>query len=305
VRVRAGTSRDVGLLITRLVTGGQVTLPVRIVHGREEGPVVWMNAATHGDEVVGVEVIREVLATLSPRTLRGTIIAVPILNVLGFMSGDRYLPDRRDLNRSFPGSARGSLASRLAHLFMEEVVSKCSVGIDLHTGADQRSNLPQIRADLDDAETVRLATAFGAPLMLHAKIRDGSLRHAAREAGAKVLLYEGGENKRFDDYAIEAGMLGVRRILAELGMTANNVPPPATEVRLARTSGWVRARRTGILRLDARLGQEVTDGERLGSLYNSFGRTLRAVYANRTGVVIGRTESPLVNRGDAIIHLAE
>jgi predicted deacylase len=305
VRVRAGTSRDVGLLITRLVTGGEVTLPVRIVHGREDGPVVWLNAATHGDEVVGVEVIREVLATVSPRTLRGTVIAVPILNVLGFMSGDRYLPDRRDLNRSFPGSARGSLASRLAHLFMEEVVSKCSVGIDLHTGADQRSNLPQVRADLDDAETVRLATAFGAPLMLHAKIRDGSLRHAAREAGAKVLLYEGGENKRFDDYAIEAGVLGVRRVLAELGMTSNNVPPPATEVRLARTSGWVRARRTGILRLDAQLGQEVTDGERLGSLYNSFGRTLRAVYANRTGVVIGRTESPLVNRGDAIVHLAE
>jgi predicted deacylase len=305
VRVRAGTSRDVGLLITRLVTGGEVTLPVRIVHGREDGPVLWMNAATHGDEVVGVEVIREVLATVSPKTLRGTVIAVPILNVLGFMSGDRYLPDRRDLNRSFPGSARGSLAGRLAHLFMEEVVSKCSVGIDLHTGSDQRSNLPQIRADLDDVETVRLATAFGAPLMLHAKIRDGSLRHAAREAGAKVLLYEGGENRRFDDYAIEAGVLGVRRVLAELGMTTNSVPPPATEVRLARTSGWVRARRTGILRLDVRLGQEVTDGERLGSLYNSFGRTLRAVYANRTGVVIGRTEAPLVNRGDAIVHLAE
>ena len=176
VRVRAGSSRDVGLPITRLVTGGEVSLPVRIVHGREDGPVVWLNAATHGDEVVGVEVIREVLAGVSARTLRGTVIAVPILNVLGFMSGDRYLPDRRDLNRSFPGSARGSLAGRLAHLFMAEVVSKCSVGIDLHTGADQRSNLPQIRCDLDDAETVRLARAFGAPIMLHAKIRDGSLR---------------------------------------------------------------------------------------------------------------------------------
>ncbi len=305
VRVRAGFSRDVGLPITRLVTGGDVTLPVRIVHGREDGPVVWMNAATHGDEVVGVEVIREVLGGVSARTLRGTIIAVPILNVLGFMSGDRYLPDRRDLNRSFPGSARGSLAGRLAHLFMAEVVSKCSVGIDLHTGADQRSNLPQIRADLDDPETLRLATAFGAPLMLHAKIRDGSLRHAAREAGATVLLYEGGENKRFDDYAIAAGVVGVQRVLAELGMTDSHPAGPEAGSRLARTSGWVRARRTGILRLEARLGQEVTDGERLGSLYDSFGRTLRAVYANRTGVVIGRTESPLVNRGDAIVHLAE
>ena len=303
VRVRAGTSRNLELPITRLVTGAEISLPVRIVHGREDGPTVWVDAAIHGDEVVGVEVIRQLLATLDPKTFRGTLIAVPIVNVLGFMSGDRYLPDRRDLNRSFPGSARGSLASRIAHLFMEEVVAKSEVGIDLHTGSDRRSNLPQVRADLDDPRTRSLAEAFAAPVMLHARIRDGSLRHAARERGATVLLYEGGENLRFDDYAIDAGVLGVRRVLAALGMTAPAPDPDHRPSVECRSSGWVRARRTGILDLDARLGQEVVDGERLGALVDSFGRTLRLVHANRTGIVIGRTEAPLVNSGDAIVHI--
>ena len=303
VRVRAGTSRNLELPISWLVTGAEISLPVRIVHGREDGPTVWVDAAIHGDEVVGVEVIRQVLTTLDPKTFRGTLIAVPIVNVLGFMSGDRYLPDRRDLNRSFPGSARGSLASRIAHLFMEEVVAKSEVGIDLHTGSDRRSNLPQIRADLDDPRTRGLAEAFAAPVMLHAKIRDGSLRHAARERGATVLLYEAGENLRFDDYAIDAGVLGVRRVLAALGMTEPLADPDHRPSVECRSSGWVRARRTGILDLDARLGQEVVDGERLGALVDSFGRTLRLVHANRTGIVIGRTEAPLVNSGDAIVHI--
>ncbi len=303
-RVRAGTTNPMALPITHLVTGGEVTLPVRVVHGKEDGPAVWVDAAIHGDEVVGVEVIRQVMSGLDAKTFRGTLIAVPIVNVLGFATGDRYLPDRRDLNRSFPGSSRGSLASRIAHLVMTEVVAKCEVGVDLHTGSDRRSNLPQVRADLDDERTRELAQAFGAPVMLHAKIRDGSLRHAAREQGAKVLLYEAGEPLRFDDYAVEAGVVGVRRVLAGLGMT-EAVDEPAVEPSLeCRSSGWVRARRTGILHLDAHLGQKVSDGERLGTLFDSFGKTLRAVYANRDGSVIGRTEAPLVNSGDAVVHIA-
>jgi hypothetical protein len=244
------------------------------------------------------------MAGLDPKTFRGTLVAVPIVNVLGFLNGDRYLPDRRDLNRSFPGSARGSLASRIAYLFMKEIVAGCEVGIDLHTGSDRRSNLPQVRADLDDPGTRELAQAFGAPVMLHAKIRDGSLRHAAREQGAKVLLYEGGENLRFDAYAVDAGVIGVRRVLASLGMT-EPVDEPHPEPSLeCRSSGWVRARRTGILHLDVALGQSVTEGERLGTLFDSFGKTLRAVYASRDGIVIGRTEAPLVNSGDAVVHIA-
>jgi len=305
VKIRPGQTREMGLPITKLVTGAEVSLPLRVLHGRHDGPVVWVNAAIHGDEVVGVEVIRRVLANLSPRTFRGTLIAVPIVNVHGFMAGDRYLPDRRDLNRSFPGSARGSLAGRIANLMMREVVDKSEVGIDLHTGSDRRTNLPQIRADLDDPRTRSLAEAFGAPVMLHAKLRDGSLRAAAREGGATVLLFESGEAMRFDQWAIEAGVSGVMRVLAALDMVdapGGPAPPPSL---VSRRSGWLRARRSGIVHLDATLGQRVEVGDRLGGLSDSFGKTLRLVRADRAGLVIGRTTAPLVNRGDALVHIAE
>ncbi|WP_370246809.1 succinylglutamate desuccinylase/aspartoacylase family protein [Nocardioides sp.] len=305
VRVRPGRHHALSLPITRLVTGAEVDLPVRVVHGREDGPTVWINAAIHGDEAVGVEIIRQVLADLDPKALRGTLIAVPIVNVLGFMTGSRYLPDRRDLNRTFPGSARGSLGARIADLMMTEVVAKCEVGIDLHTGSDRRTNLPQIRADLDDARTRALAAAFGAPVMLHARLRDGSLRSAAREQGALVLLYEAGEAWRMDRWAIEAGVVGVRRVLAHLGMVEAVEPPPATPSLASWRSGWVRARGTGMLHLEAQLGQHVREGERLGGLFDSFGKRVRLVHADRDGVVIGRTEAPLVNAGDAVVHLAE
>lgn len=305
IRVRPGQSRSVSLPITRLVTGADVDLPVRVVHGREDGPTVWVDAAIHGDEAVGVEVVRQVLADLDPKTLRGTLIAVPIVNVLGFMTGDRYLPDRRDLNRSFPGSARGSLASRIAHLMMTEVVAKCEVGIDLHTGSDRRTNLPQIRADLEDPRTRELAEAFAAPVMLHARIRDGSLRAAAREAGATVLLYEAGEAWRMDAWAIDAGVRGVRRVLAALGMTDPLDEDPPTPSQASYKSSWVRARGTGMLHLEVALGEEVTEGQRLGGLFDSFGKRVRLVHAERAGVVIGRTEAPVVNSGDAVVHVAE
>ncbi|NHA69483.1 succinylglutamate desuccinylase/aspartoacylase family protein [Phycicoccus flavus] len=305
VRVRAGRRQSLSLPITRLVTGADVDLPVQVVHGREDGPTVWVDAAIHGDEAVGVEVVRQVLAGLDPKALRGTLIAVPIVNVLGFMNGNRYLPDRRDLNRSFPGAPRGSLAGRVAHLFMTEVVDKCEVGIDLHTGSDRRTNLPQIRADLEDARTRELAAAFAAPVMLHARLRDGSLRHAAREHGAKVLLYEAGEAWRMDPWAIDAGVLGVRRVLAFLGMTDPVDEEPPQPSAVSWRSGWVRSRGTGMLHLEARLGQHVSEGERLGGLFDSFGKRVRLVHANRTGVVVGRTEAPLVNSGDAVVHIAE
>ena len=260
VRVRPGRHQALSLPITRLVTGADVDLPVRVVHGREDGPTVWIDAAIHGDEAVGVEVVRQVLADLDPKTLRGTLIAVPIVNVLGFMNGSRYLPDRRDLNRSFPGSARGSLAGRIAHLMTTEIIDKCEVGIDLHTGSDRRSNLPQIRTDLEDPRTRELAAAFAAPVMMHAKLRDGSLRSAARERGAKVLLYEAGEAWRMDQWAIDAGVRGVRRVLAAMGMVeplAEETPAPSA---VSWRSGWVRARGTGMLHLEVDLGQTRGEG---------------------------------------------
>lgn len=307
VKVRAGSRQEVSLPVSRLITGAEVSLPVHVLHGRQDGPTVWISAAIHGDEVVGIEVVRRVLEQLSPRALHGTLIAVPIVNVIGVMTGDRYLPDRRDLNRSFPGAPRGSLASRIAHLLMREVISACDVGIDLHTAADRRSNLPQIRCDLEDPQTRVLAEAFAAPVINHARLRDGSLRMAAREAGARVLLYEGGEAWRFDEWAIQPAVDGVLRVLASLGMISPDLAPapPQDANTECWSSSWVRARRDGLVHLSVSLGQHVEVGDRLGALYDSFGKRQGLIKAESAGIVIGRAEAPLVHRGDALVHIGQ
>lgn len=304
--VKAGSSAIGELPISRLVTGTRISLPVNVLHGRQDGPVVWLSAAVHGDEIGGVEIIRRSLAGVNPRVLAGTIVAVPIVNVFGFLNGDRYLPDRRDLNRSFPGSANGSLAARVANLFMTEIVGRCDVGIDLHTGSDHRINLPQIRADLDDPTTRDLAVAFGAPLMMHAKLRDGSMRAAATARGATVLLYEGGEAWRYDRAAIEAGTVGVQRVLTHLGLLSGEAAESAPTIPdESRASGWVRARRSGMALIDVELGQMVERGETVGTIRDSVGRRLSTCNAPRSGMVIGHVQQPLVNQGDAIIHIAD
>ena len=292
------------LPISHLMSGTPVALPVLVFHGRNDGPTIWLSAAVHGDELCGVEIIRQVLAALDPESMAGTLIALPVVNVHGFNRGDRYLPDRRDLNRSFPGSARGSLASRIAHLVITEVVSRCTVGIDLHTGSDHRTNLPQIRADLDDPRTLELAQRFGAPIAIHSRTRDGSLRQAATEAGATVLLYEGGEPLRFDPAAVAKGRNGTLRILTHLGIAPDR-DLPADETVLSRRSGWVRASRSGILHLQAGLGATVTPGEAIAAIFDPFGKRLSTVRARTGGLIIGHTQHPLVNQGDAVAHIAE
>jgi predicted deacylase len=228
VSVPPGRRVETELPVARMITGSPLSIPVLVLHGNTKGPTVWISAAIHGDEINGVEIIRRVLGLLNPRRLAGTVLAVPVVNIPGFMNGDRYLPDRRDLNRSFPGSSRGSLASRIAHLFTEEITSRCQVGIDLHTGSDHRTNLPQIRADLEDPTTRKLAMAFAPPVMMHASTRDGSLRRSGADLGVSVLLYEGGEAWRFDEGSIQTGVSGVMRVLAELSMIApGGQPQPA------------------------------------------------------------------------------
>ncbi len=303
--VAPGRSGAGELPIARLVTGTRISLPVRVLHGRSDGPVVWISAAVHGDEIAGVEIIRRALGGIDARRLSGTIVAVPIVNVHGFLNGDRYLPDRRDLNRSFPGSPHGSLAGRIANLFMTEIAARCEVGIDLHTGSDHRTNLPHIRADLDDPETHDLAVAFGAPLVLHAKVRDGSMRAATTANGATMLLYEGGEAWRFDPRAIDVGAAGIERVLARLGMIGSVGSEPAPPPVECRSSAWVRARRSGIALLDVELGQTVDRGDSLAVVRDWLGTRLSVAKAPRSGIVIGHTQHPLVNQGDALVHIAE
>ncbi|PZV08662.1 MAG: deacylase, partial [Leptolyngbya sp.] len=206
------------LPVARLTTGTMMSLPVTVISGKKPGPRLWLSAAIHGDELNGVDIIRRVAKALKPHRLNGTVIAVPVVNIFGLLEQSRYLPDRRDLNRSFPGSARGSMAGRLAHLFMTEVVSQCTHGIDLHTAAIHRINLPQVRADLQDPATYAFAQAFGAPVIIHASHRDGSLRQAAARRKIPTLLYEAGEALRFDAQAIQTGVDGIYRVMAYLGM---------------------------------------------------------------------------------------
>lgn len=286
-----------------LISGSPISMNVHVLHGRRDGPTVWLNAAIHGDEILGVEVIRRVLSTVDVRSLRGTILAVPIVNVHGFNTGDRYLPDRRDLNRSFPGSARGSFAARLAKVLMDEVVAPSDIGIDLHTGSLGRSNLPQIRADLSDERTLELARVFGAPIMIDSNTRDGSLRQVATELGKTVLLYEGGEALRFDERAIQAAADGVLRILVHLAMVDAEVPP-GEEPSLSSGSGWVRASRSGIVHVEEPLGAHVAKGQVVARLYGPHGEKHSSLKARYDGVVIGLAQHPLVNRGDAVCHIA-
>ncbi len=303
VTVKPGTKKAMELPIAKLVTGSPMSMPVVVLNGRRPGPSMWLTAAIHGDEINGTEIVRQVLETLSPKDLFGTLFAVPVVNVYGFTAGDRYLPDRRDLNRSFPGSQRGSLARRIAHLLMSEVVNRCQYGIDLHTASDHRTNLPQIRANLDHVETLELATVFGAPVMMHSSHRDGSLRQVASDAGATVLLYEGGEAWRFDPHATRVGVDGVLRVMTHVGMLDKEEHQPEPSA-MSRSSKWVRAGQSGILSLRVDPGDRVAKGQVIGQIHNALGVRLSSPKAPIDGVVIGSTLSPVVNRGDAILHVA-
>jgi len=298
-----GSVRSVELPFARLPIGADMPIPVIVAHGRRPGPRLALTAALHGDELNGVEIVRQLMDDLDPEQLAGAVIALPVVNVFGFVTESRYLPDRRDLNRSFPGSANGSLAARLAHLLMTEIFGQVTHAIDLHTGSDHRANLPHIRGDLDNSETMALARAFGASLLVHARIRDGSLRQAAERAGVRCLVYEAGEPHRLNREAVRAGVAGVRRVMRYLEMLPNGTKAvPLPEV--ARETKWIRARRAGLFRATTELGQRVERGAKLGRIRDAFGEVEAVVQAPASGVVLGLNRNPIVHRGDAVVHLA-
>lgn len=259
----------------------------------------------HGDELNGIEIIRRLINLKGFKISAGTLIAVPMVNVYGVVNQSRYMPDRRDLNRSFPGSSKGSLAARVANIFLNEVVSHCDYGIDLHTGAIHRSNLPQIRAQLDDEETLELAKAFDVPVILNSDIIDGSLRDAAVESKTKVLLYEAGEALRFDEFSIRAGIKGIVNVLRHLKMIPKGrVKKKNVNQFIANNSGWVRASSSGIVSHYFNLGDQVKKGEVLAEIGSPYGDVLGLVLANKSGVIIGKQNIPLVQEGEAMYHIA-
>lgn len=303
--IEPGHRQRVDLPVSVLSDHTPATLSAHVVHGRRDGPVMFVSAAIHGDEVVGVEIVRRLLRAGPVSRLTGTLIAVPIVNAFGFLNHSRYLPDRRDLNRSFPGSPEGSLAARLAHIFMTEIVSRCDVGIDLHSAAQGRSNLPQIRLTPGDPQLQTLGAAFAAPVTLMSKTRDGSLRLEADRQGVDVLLYEAGEGLRFDEFAVRSGLAGILRVMAQLGMVVGRgVPRTRAPSVVCESSTWVRAPSGGLLRTLRANGDWVESGTVLGVVADPFGEFALEVKADVTGVLIGRSNMPVVNEGDALFHIA-
>lgn len=305
VEVMAGTRATASIPLPKLNSHTELDLPVHIVHGKQPGPILFVSAAIHGDELNGVEICHRLLDYRGLQRVRGTLLVVPIVNVYGIIHQTRYLPDRRDLNRSFPGSEKGSLASRVANLFMREIVARCTHGIDLHTGAVLRSNLPQIRANLEDPATADMARAFGVPVLLNSPLRDGSLREAAAGHDVSMLLYEAGEALRYDEVSIRAGYHGVINVMRSIGMLrASKKTKPGLDPFIAKTSAWVRAPESGLVRDTIPLGRQVTKGDVLGHIGDPYSSYKMPVHSPFTGIIIGRSESPVTHEGDALFHIA-
>lgn len=281
------------------------SMHVHVLHGKKDGPVLFISAAIHGDEILGVEIIRRLVQKLKISRIHGTLLLIPVVNSYGFIAHSRYLPDRRDLNRSFPGSGKGSLAARLANVFMEEIVNRSDFGIDLHTAAIHRENLPQIRANLADDNVRKMAEAFAAPIMLNAGLRDGSLREAAMERNVGMLLYEAGEALRFDELAVRIGVKGIIRVMHHLGMLKGKRSALKTRSVISRSSFWVRAPSGGLMRLLKGLGDAVEEGEVLSVVSDPLGHDEVELKAPAKGIIIGRSNLPCVNHGDAIFHIAK
>ncbi|NSX55066.1 succinylglutamate desuccinylase/aspartoacylase family protein [Parasulfitobacter algicola] len=304
-RIAPGTRRTIDLPVSVLSDHTPITMSVHIIHGRLDGPTVFVSAGIHGDEIIGVEIVRRLLRAKNLKTVRGTLIVIPIVNAFGFINHSRYLPDRRDLNRSFPGSESGSLASRLAHIFVTEIVARCDLGIDLHSAAIHRINSPQIRVSPENQKTLELANVFGAPIIMIAPIRDGSLRGAAKQLGKDVLLYEAGEGLRFDEMSVRAGVAGILRVLHHVNMiSGKGIAKAKASPMLCPSSKWLRAPIGGLLRNFRADGALVRTGDLMALVSDPFGEREHEILAPFDGIIVGRAMMPIVNEGDAIFHLA-
>ncbi len=306
VQIAPGETRDIAIPVSHQVTGFSANLALRVIHGARRGPAVFVSGAIHGDEIIGTAIIQRLAARLSPGLLAGTVILAPAVNIYGFLAHSRYLPDRRDLNRSFPGSRKGSLAGQLAATFLEHVIDKCQLGIDIHSAAVHRYNLPQIRIAAGNPYLTELAMAFGAPVVMESPLREGSMRALAQGRDVPMLLLEAGEALRFDRLSIDIGLSGICRVLAHVGMIQaddglTTVGIPAR----ANRSVWVRAPRGGVTTRVRKSGNIVHQGDLLARVTGLFGEDPLEMTSPIDGIIIGHATLPVVNQGDAMFHVAE
>lgn len=304
VEIKKGTNTTINIELPKLYNT-PTQLLLRVIRGKKDGPVVFVSAAIHGDELNGIEIIRRLRKLNILKKLKGTLILAPVINVYGIVNLSRYLPDRRDLNRSFPGSSKGSLAGRIAKIFFDEVVSKCTLGIDLHTASIHKSNLPQVRTNIDNEYTFRLAKAFEAPVILHSEVRDGSLRAVAQDKGVPILLYEAGEALRFDEQSIRIGVKGIVNVLRANDMLPQVVSKKRKKIPVVtKSSRWIRATESGILRTIKALGDTVEQNDVIAYIDEPLGDKSFEILSPFSGIIVGKSELPLTQEGDAIFHIA-
>ena len=300
--VMPGTAMRLSWSATELFEGVPVSTPVLVVNGTKPGPTLCLTAAVHGDELNGIEMVRRVLHEIVPDKLSGAVIGVPIVNVQGFRRGSRYLPDRRDLNRYFPGNPNGSAAARIAHALFKDVIAHCDALVDLHTGSFERANLPQIRADLRNPDVVTLTQGFGSMVVLHSTPSAGTLRHAATLAGIPAVTVEAGGPSQLELAEVKRGVKGVETLLSTLDMTRKRRSWGDPEPVYYKSS-WVRADNGGILLADVSLGSTVRKGDLLGTITDPMNNQRTELYSPYEGRIIGLARNQVVMPGFAAFHV--
>lgn len=298
-----GERRELQLKFSESYLGVPVSVPIYVNRAAADGPRVFLVAAIHGDELNGLGIVREFVFERAPELLCGTLICIPVVNIYGLERHSRYMPDRRDLNRCFPGAPDGSLASRLAYGIFQQVVIQCDYGIDFHTAAVRRTNYPNIRAELSDPQVRKIAMAFGCELVVDSKGPTGSLRRTAVKAGVPTIIFEAGEVWKIEPGVVEVGVRGCTNVLRYLGMLEGEPEPPVFQAMIERAV-WVRAEQGGILSFHARPGELVKEGDALATCHNMFGRERTILRAPVGGIVLGMTTMPAVKPGQPVYHLA-
>jgi predicted deacylase len=300
--IRPGEFKEISIRIARLPSHTQIETPVFVYRALEDGPTLALMAGMHGDEINGTEIVRRVLDIGYHHVKRGMVLCMPIINVYGFLNYSREVPDGKDINRSFPGSKSGSLASRVAYHVTHDVIPFIDYGIDFHTGGAMRTNYPQVRCVMQDTRNVELAAAFHAPFTLDAPFRPHSLRQTAARQGKNIIVYEGGESVRFDQHAIEEGINGTLRLMNYLKMI-DWAPAPKEENRIVWSSSWVRAKTAGLFQAQIQCGERVNKGQVVGVITDPFAEFKETVKSPALGYVVGLNNNPVVNAGDALLHL--
>lgn len=300
--IRPGEFKEIKINIARLPSRTQIDTPIYVYRAPEDGPTLALTAGMHGDEINGMEIVRRLLDAGHNKVLRGTTVCMPIINVYGFLNYSRDVPDGKDVNRSFPGSRNGSLASRVAWHLTHEILPHIDVGVDFHTGGAMRTNYPQVRCVMQDTRNVELAHAFHAPFTLDAPFRPRSLRQTAAKLKKNIIVYEGGESLRMDIQTIEEGINGTLRLMKHLRMI-DWAPEPKVESRIIWSTTWIRARTAGIFHPQVNAGELLHKGQLIGTITDPFGEFIEQIKSPATGYVIGLNNNPVVNAGDALMHL--